>query len=239
MREKYNLLGQKFGRLNVVEFAGVGNDRKYLWKCMCDCGNKEEIIVKGKDLRSGNTKSCGCYQKQRLRETRKKYNTYDLSDEFGIGYTSKGEEFYFDLEDYDLIKDYCWYKNSYGHIVYKNKETKLCMHRIVLGAEDINYDVDHINRKPFDNRKNNLRICSHGENIYNSSLQKNNKTGVTGVFFNSKNSNWWAYITSEGERKYLGVFNNIEDAIIARLQAEKEYFGEFSPQQHLFKQYSI
>lgn len=31
-------------------------------------------------------------------------NTYDLSGEYGIGYTTKGEEFWFDLEDYDKIK---------------------------------------------------------------------------------------------------------------------------------------
>ena len=42
-----------------------------------------------------------------MSETFKKYNTYDLSGEYGIGYTSKGEEFYFDLDDYDKIKDYC------------------------------------------------------------------------------------------------------------------------------------
>ena len=38
----------------------------------------------------------------------KKYNTYDLSGEYGIGYTTKGEKFLFDLEDYEKIKDYCW-----------------------------------------------------------------------------------------------------------------------------------
>ena len=35
----------------------------------------------------------------------KKYNTYDLSGEYGIGYSNSGKEFYFDLDDYDLIKE--------------------------------------------------------------------------------------------------------------------------------------
>lgn len=38
---------------------------------------------------------------------------------------------------------------------------------------------------------------------------------------------------------YLGVFNNKEDAIKARLQAENKYFGEFAPQRRLFSQYGI
>lgn len=37
----------------------------------------------------------------------KRYNRYDLTGEYGIGYTNQGVEFYFDLEDYDKIKEYC------------------------------------------------------------------------------------------------------------------------------------
>ena len=46
----------------------------------------------------------------------KQYNNYDLSGEYGIGYLFNGEEFYFGLEDYDKIKNYCWYKDSGGYI---------------------------------------------------------------------------------------------------------------------------
>lgn len=38
----------------------------------------------------------------------KKYNAYDLTKDYGKGYTLDGVEFIFDLEDYDKIKDYCW-----------------------------------------------------------------------------------------------------------------------------------
>jgi len=55
-----DLIGMKFGRLSVIEYAG-SNDRHFaLWKCKCDCGNV--IIVSGGNLRSGNTKSCGCFR---------------------------------------------------------------------------------------------------------------------------------------------------------------------------------
>ena len=61
----------------------------------------------------------------------KKYNTYDLSGEYGIGYTSKGEEFWFDLNDYNKIKDYCWYYNSNGYLCSQNANCKhIYFHRL-------------------------------------------------------------------------------------------------------------
>ena len=47
---------------------------------------------------------------------RKKHNKYDLSGEYGIVYTSNGEEYWFDKEDYDKIKDYYWRKDPHGYL---------------------------------------------------------------------------------------------------------------------------
>lgn len=61
-----DILGQKFGRLLVVEYAGVrriGKASKAMWLCACDCGKK--ITAGGQNLRSGNTKSCGCITRER------------------------------------------------------------------------------------------------------------------------------------------------------------------------------
>jgi len=64
---RLNLMGQRFGRLIAKKFAGIeARRRESLWECLCDCGN---IVVKcAGDLRSGNTKSCGCYHKIRTRQ---------------------------------------------------------------------------------------------------------------------------------------------------------------------------
>ena len=59
---KINELGNKYGRLTVIEDMGSDKHNKRLWKCRCECGN--EIIIEGGSLRSGNTKSCGCLQKE-------------------------------------------------------------------------------------------------------------------------------------------------------------------------------
>lgn len=57
-----DLTGQRFGRLTVVLFVGVNKNREAKWLCRCNCG-KEKIIC-GRYLRKGNTKSCGCLQKE-------------------------------------------------------------------------------------------------------------------------------------------------------------------------------
>lgn len=61
MGRAIDMVGKKCGRLFVLRRVENSRDGKARWLCLCDCGN--EIIVAGKDLRSGNTKSCGCYQK--------------------------------------------------------------------------------------------------------------------------------------------------------------------------------
>lgn len=63
--EKYSLIGKVFGYLTVLEKA-ENKGRKVRYKCICKCGN--ETIVYASDLRSGYTKSCGCYSKKILKE---------------------------------------------------------------------------------------------------------------------------------------------------------------------------
>lgn len=53
-----DLTGQKFGKLTVIKFAGHKEKNLLEWVCVCDCGRN--IIVVGRDLKTGNTRSCGC-----------------------------------------------------------------------------------------------------------------------------------------------------------------------------------
>lgn len=70
MPRMVDLTGQKFGRLAVLERTG-SKYGKVQWKCRCDCGN--EVVVSGSNLKCGNTKSCGCYNKERKSEVHKKH----------------------------------------------------------------------------------------------------------------------------------------------------------------------
>lgn len=69
-----NLIGQVFGRLMVVDYLGQigpGSSRKTLWLCSCDCGS-ENIKVFGNNLKTGNTSSCGCINKQIISKIKRK-----------------------------------------------------------------------------------------------------------------------------------------------------------------------
>jgi len=63
MGEFIDLIGKKFGKLIVVEKYGH-KEKHILWLCQCDCGNK--VVILGYSLRSGDTKSCGCLQIERV-----------------------------------------------------------------------------------------------------------------------------------------------------------------------------
>ena len=65
MGKKIDLTGQVFGRLTVLrEFHEKTRDNKYKYECICSCGNSEVVIKTASLLRSGQTKSCGCLQRE-------------------------------------------------------------------------------------------------------------------------------------------------------------------------------
>jgi len=157
---------------------------------------------------------------------RKKYNTYDLTGEYGIGYTLKGEEFYFDLEDYDKIKDYCWGIVDGGYLKARIGNKNVLIHRYLLDP-DRNMVIDHINHNKLDNRKENLRICTNRENCMNQDKSKNNKSGYKGVYYNKLSNKWESSIKIHGKSIYLGIFSNKEEAFEKYKEAERYYFKEF------------
>ena len=258
MGKLIDLTGNTFGRLKVLRRA----DEDYIesngrhspqWICECSCDEHNIIIVSGRSLRSKNTQSCGCLQKERItknnKKYKKKYNTYDLSGDYGIGYTSKGEEFYFDLEDYDKIKNYCWRIHNKGYVACSrnrgNDKPKkdLMMHVLIMDGYDDelniknNMEVDHINglQSRNNNRRANLRNCTHQENMCNYPTPSNNTSGVTGVSWDNTHKKWVAYITYKNKRITLGYHNNFENAVKSRKEAEEKYFGEFSYKESLKK----
>lgn len=74
-----DLTGQRFGKLSVMNRANNTMTGQTRWDCRCDCGNKK--IINGSDLKSGKTRSCGCFQK----ETIKNINTIHGHKQRGKG----------------------------------------------------------------------------------------------------------------------------------------------------------
>lgn len=244
VKVRKDLTGRRFGRTVVLyqceeDHIFPSGRKAARWHCLCDCGNEHDAL--GWDLTSGDTTSCGCYRKEcELKNLapyafEKQYCTYDLeSQEYGIGYTNKGEEFWFDKEDYDLIKDYCWYyREGYVEAVERDSNNRIKLHRLVMQVEDSNIFVDHKKHLPrkenkFDNRKSNLRLVNNMQNTWNRSLSVINTSGVTGVYYKKEFDKWFAQICCNGENYFKGYFDNKDDAIAARKQLEEKYFGEYS-----------
>lgn len=223
----YNLTGQVFGRLTVLE-RDTSKQGTY-WFCRCNCKDKTIKSIASSSLMSKRTKSCGCLKKEN--KLSKKYNTYNLSGEYGIGYTFKGEEFYFDSEDYDKIKKHCWYKaKESGYIVTRDTETKkiIRMHRLIMNITNRKIQVDHILHINHDNRKIELRVVNNTENQMNRTPMKNTKSGVKGVYLNKKKNLWVASISVYGKRIHLGCSKDLNKAIVLRKDAEDKYWGKYS-----------
>ena len=239
-----DLTGQTFGRWKVIERVyPYGKDNVAWWKCVCSCGKHTVQIIRSQTLRSGKSKSCGCIDEEKY----EKVNRYVLKDGYYEVYNKNGDFFLIDEEDYERVKQYRWsisiHKDGSKRVSAMPKDRKQLGHMSLLYHFILNEDndclIDHINRNPLDNRKSNLRKCTHVQNGQNSSLRVDNKSGVKGVWYDKVNNKWASEIKVNYRKIFLGRFIEKEDAIIARLKAEKEYFGEFSANQDLFEKYNI
>lgn len=238
VKVKEDLTGKKFGRLTVIEqtddYINPNGSHYARWLCLCDCGNSNSVKVRGTSLKNGSVKSCGCLQRENTSKANEKENVWDLeSEDYGIGYTRKGELFWFDKEDFDLIRKYCW-RYSHGYVVAYDKENRctISLHNLVMGDIPDGCEVDHKKHpsrweNKIDNRKCNLQIKTRSQNMMNQTLSTKNTSGTTGVSWREDQQRWRAYIQLDGKHIHLGNFINKEDAIAARKAAEIKYFGEY------------
>jgi hypothetical protein len=82
-KRKIDLVKKRFGRLVVLRLHGINKHKCLLWECLCDCNNI--VIVRGDMLKSGNTKSCGCYHEDRKKEYQSTRTRDRVDDpEYGI-----------------------------------------------------------------------------------------------------------------------------------------------------------
>jgi hypothetical protein len=140
-----------------------------------------------------------------------------------------------DTEDVDKISKYKWNLGSHGYAVCTVLQR--CLHTFLLDLTDDDI-ADHEDRNRLNNRKSNLRITDDLGNSANKEIPISNNSGVMGICWDSINNKWIAGIKRDGVSKSKR-FKNFNDAVIQRLKWEKELFGEFAPQRHLYEQYGI
>lgn len=215
-----DLTGAKFGRLTVLKRSPHNTSyNKPQWICECEC--KNIVTVCAADLKKGQTLSCGCLNKEKtaLRNVnRRKRNRYRMTENYAVMYTSKGEPFKIDKEDFDKVKTYCWCKNSKGYLVCRREGKYILLHRLITNCPD-DMVVDHINHDKSDNRKQNLRICSLSQNAQNSiSLL------LSGIVFDESKRKWIA--KHKGE--VIGEYKSYYEAINEKRRHLKNTYGEYA-----------
>jgi HNH endonuclease len=88
-------------------------------------------------------------------------------------------------------------------------------------------EIDHRDGDGLNNQPMNLRAATHEQNKKNSPLQKNNRTGLTGLIL-VRNGRWRAQIQVDGKHISLGMYGDRQAAADARRIGEVKYFGEFA-----------
>ena len=205
-RKRLNLIGDRYGRLVVKEEADCkGKARCYL--CICDCG--EEKIILLKDLRSGNSKSCGCLQKEKARN-----NALDLAGKhFGKLTVVR--------RDGSMGSNAMWectcdcggeIKTSSGQLMQGSTKSCGCLQANI--GENVQKYINE-----------NLMVDGVFIAILKSKIRNDNNTGIKGVFpVKRKNSiKYRASIGISNKQYHLGYFDTVEEAAAARRAGEEKY----------------
>lgn len=136
---------------------------------------------------------------------------------------TKGMKTVVDDESFSEISKSKWSASWSGRVWYA-KNNKGYLHRLIANAP-AGLCVDHINGDTLDNRRKNLRICSHQQNTFNGPSRKPS-SGFKGVSrFKNK---WWARLTVNGKTINKGSFDSVIDAARAYDDLARRFHGEFA-----------
>lgn len=147
---------------------------------------------------------------------------------------TNGHEVILDSEDFDTFGRFKWSGLCKDGRVYARrsapglggKQITVLLHRAIMGNPPGVF-VDHINGNTLDNRRENLRVASRGQNRVNSKLNKDNASGYTGVMWHRRDKRWIARVTCEGVKHEKGGFSTAEEAASWRQMKAHELHGQF------------
>ncbi len=100
------------------------------------------------------------------------------------------------------------------------------LHRMILNPPE-DMCIDHINGNGLDNRRSNLKICTHAENMLNRHMNKNNSSGYRGVYWSPRHRQFIAELRRQNKLIRFGLFRTAEEAnkvIQDFLNKEKSHF---------------
>ena len=140
-----------------------------------------------------------------------------------------------DDEDYDRVNAFKWHTENYNNRLYAKRGILINgklktqrMHQFIIGENVLKLDIDHIDNNGLNNQKNNLRLCTHSQNMMNQEKQKNRSTKYKGVSFHKRDNIYQSNIRSNGKLIYLGSFISEIEAAKEYDKKAKELFGDFA-----------
>lgn len=213
------MLGERFGRLTVMEFVGRierSGTRFKQWRCRCDCGNEVTAITGS--LTSGNTLSCGCYKLEETAKRLRKHGGHGTpeyvvwqgmlqrcknpADSAYKEYGGRGISVCKDWREFARFFADMGPRPSPSHSIERRDNSRGYEPRNCVWA-----------RREDQNR--------------NQRRRRDNSSGVTGVIWNDARGKWEAFIGHRGRRVYIGLFDDIGAAAAAR-KAKADELG-FNP----------
>lgn len=227
--KKYEILGEKFGRLTVASYVSGG-----FWQCNCVCGGSGKW--KAHSLVTGGVRSCGCLNKDasassRALKAERRVSRIELGElKKSLKYDRETGVFQWLISPRFNVKigDLAGVSKSKGYLSIGLNGRVYRAHVLawfyVYGVWPTGV-IDHIDGNPQNNRIENLRDCSRAVNTQNQKQpHKGNKTGVLGVSMNgSKKNPFRAALSIDGKITYLGIYPTPELAHEAYLVAKRQF----------------
>lgn len=149
----------------------------------------------------------------------------ELFGKHGIGKVAMVDD-----EKYEVLNQHRWRGQKGGRTIYavtKIEGEQKFMHHLVMNTST-EQKIDHKNGNGLDNQKDNLRLCTHAENMRNRRKRDSASSKYIGVCWSKVSQKWTSEVRSNNERYNLGVFEVEEEAAYNRDLKAKELHGKFA-----------
>lgn len=157
-----DLTGMKFGKLTVIKMTDNTKWNDHWWLCKCDCGSFKEIA--GHSLKSGNSKTCGCFVKEARPHRKKGYDVNSRLYKVWSNMKSRCNN--------PNSGQYKWYGERGIAVCDEWNEYKPFMEWAISNGYSENLELDRINNNG-NYEPSNCRFITHKENCNNRRSCKN------------------------------------------------------------------